>query len=78
MIGGISDAAGEIARYAMLRATARDIKEVDRLYAVAFSIVEMLLALDLTGSLRSKFDQAKQHLRKIEEIRYDLSLRKAA
>ncbi len=73
ILGGLSDCAGEIARYAVLMATEHDAKAVDRAHAVVLEIVELLAALDLTGSLRSKFDQSKQHLRKIEDIRYDLS-----
>lgn len=75
LLGALSDTAGEIARYCVLRATAKDSSEVDRGYAVVIEIVELLAELDLTGSLRSKFDQSKQHLRKLEEIRYDLSKR---
>jgi len=75
VIGGMSDFVGELARLAVLRATDGDDASVDRFYAIAESVIETLLQLDLTGSLRSKFDQAKQHLRKLEDIRYDMSSR---
>ncbi len=73
LLGGLSDTAGELARYAVLRATERDKKAVESAYKTALHIVELFAALDLTGSLRAKFDQSKSHLRKIEDIRYDLS-----
>ncbi len=75
LIGGLSDFIGELARCAVLRATDGDGASVDRFYDAAKEVVALLLQLDLTGSLRSKFDQAKQHLRKLEDIRYDLSRR---
>ena len=77
-LGGLSDFVGELARYAIKLATARRAAEVDRLVEVGTVIVGELAAMNLTGSLRSKFDQAKQHLRKLEDIRYDLSLRSDA
>ncbi|MFA5935237.1 MAG: hypothetical protein WC787_00050 [Patescibacteria group bacterium] len=75
LVGGMSDFIGELARFAVLRATEGDDAAVERFYAMAESIIEALLQLDLTGGLRSKFDQAKQHLRKLEDIRYDMSER---
>jgi len=71
--GGLADAAGEMARLSVLSATNHDAKAVERAYNVAMQIVEHLASLELTGNLRSKFDQTKQHLRRIEDIRYDLS-----
>lgn len=73
--GGLADAAGEMARMSVLSATEGDSKTVDRAYNVASQIVEYLAMLELTGGLRSKFDQSKSHLRRIEDIRYDLSKR---
>lgn len=75
VIGGLSDFLGELARQAVLRATEGDAKAVEHMFLAGREVVEELLQLDLTGSLRSKFDQARQHLRKLEDIRYDLSRR---
>ncbi|MFZ6015164.1 MAG: translin family protein [Patescibacteria group bacterium] len=75
ILGGLSDAAGEMARYSVLRATAGDKQSVEKMHQAVVSIVETLADLDLTGSMRSKFDQSKQHLRRIEDVRYDLSKR---
>ncbi len=73
--GGLADAAGEMARLSVLSATKGDIKNVERAYQIVLQIVEHLATLDLTGNLRAKFDQSKSHLRRIEDIRYDLSKR---
>lgn len=75
VIGGLSDAVGEFARYAVLKATAGEHHAVERLYEAASAAVHALLAMDLTGNLRAKFDQSKNALRKLEEIRYELSRR---
>ena len=73
-LGGLSDATGELVRHAVRRATEGDRGEVERAYAVSSSVVAFLLDLDLTGNLRTKFDQAKKNLRTLEQMRYELSL----
>ena len=76
-VGGVLDVTGEIVRYAVAAASRRDIKEVKRAQEVVTAITGELIAMNITGPLRPKFDQLKQNLRKIEEIVYDLSLRSA-
>lgn len=73
-IGALSDLTGELTRTCVLAATKRKFKEVERLQELVTTAVEFLLGLDLTGAQRQKFDQAKQNLRKIEEIAFSLSL----
>jgi len=73
-LGALSDLTGELTRSAVLAATERKVKEVKRLHVLVREAVEFLLTLDLTGSHRQKFDQAKQNLRKIEEIAFNVSL----
>jgi predicted translin family RNA/ssDNA-binding protein len=74
VIGALSDMTGECTRSCVLAATRRDYAEVRRLSDLVRQGVAILLELDLTGQLRQKFDQAKQNLRKVEEIEFDLSL----
>ena len=45
------------------------------LKTTADAVVRGLTEMDFSGYLRTKYDQAKSHLRKAEEILYDLSLR---
>jgi predicted translin family RNA/ssDNA-binding protein len=73
--GGLADAAGEMARLSVLSATAGDTKTIERAHEITVQIVEHLAMLELTSALRSKFDQSKSHLRRIEDIRYDMSKR---
>lgn len=73
LVGGLSDLIGEFARLGVKKAIARDKEGVDRLLEMSGALVEFMLALDATGGLRNKIDQARQHLRRLEDIRYDLS-----
>ncbi len=74
-LGGLSDVTGELVRYAVARATARDFKEVKRTKQALDEVMAFLVHLDLTGYLRQKYDQARNSLRKMEEIAYDVALR---
>lgn len=72
-LGGLCDLLGEIARKVVLFATERKFNEVKRLSQAAQGVMAELLKIDLTGYERTKFDQAKQALRRIEEVAYDIS-----
>jgi predicted translin family RNA/ssDNA-binding protein len=74
--GGICDFTGEVVRRAIFLATKRRYKEVERCWAIIDEIIHELIQLNLLGSLRPKYDQAKNNLRKIEEIMYDLEIKK--
>lgn len=74
-LGGLFDLTGELVRYGVLKATERDKKEVQRAGAALEEIAGEIISMNITGSLRAKYDQMKQNLRKMEEIRYDLSMR---
>lgn len=73
-LGGLFDLTGELVRYAVLKATERDKNEVERAYETVNAIAKEIISMNITGSLRQKYDQMKQNIRKLEEIRYDLSL----
>ena len=45
-------------------------------YELVEMVVAFLLVLDLTGPLRNKFDQDKRNLRNLEQMLYEISLRK--
>jgi predicted translin family RNA/ssDNA-binding protein len=74
-VGAVSDLTGELVRRAVLLASDGKIKPIHQIFDDVREVVGFLLSMDLTGSLRTKVDQAKSNLRKLEEIRYDLSLR---
>jgi len=73
MIGALSDLIGELVRYGIFCATNKNHDEISRVSKIADRVFEMLLTLDATGYARTKVDQARQHVRKLEEIKYDLS-----
>jgi predicted translin family RNA/ssDNA-binding protein len=73
-LGALSDLTGEMTRSCVLAATDRKFDEVKNLAAAVREIVEFMLTLNMTGGLRGKFDQAKQNLRKIEEISFTLAM----
>lgn len=75
-VGGLSDVVGEIYRFAIKSATEKKFDEVERCYQVAEEIVSEMVDMNLTGYNRQKFDQAKSALQKIEQVRYEVSLRK--
>lgn len=73
-LGGLMDAVGEILRYAVRRATERNLVEVKRAHESIEEIMTALMELNMTGYARTKFDQAKQARHKMEQIMYDVSL----
>lgn len=75
VIGALSDLVGELVRQAVMEAVKGNKQAVEKMLSVGQQVVATLLEMDLTGSLRSKVDQAKSHLRRLEDIRYDLAMR---
>lgn len=74
-LGGLCDFTGELVRYGIALATKMDINEFERVKKAIEEVVNELIKLNLGGYLRTKFDQSKNNLRKIEEINYQLSLK---
>ncbi|MBI2551812.1 hypothetical protein HYW17_00725 [Candidatus Uhrbacteria bacterium] len=75
-LAGLSDFTGELTRKAVQRATQGRAQEVEKLAEVVRDVVEQLIKFDLTGYLRTKYDQAKQNLRRVEEVIYDMHMRR--
>jgi predicted translin family RNA/ssDNA-binding protein len=74
-VAGICDVPGELYRYAIRAATARDFLTVKKCAEAADEIIGELVEFNLTSYLRNKFDQAKQALHKLEQVVYETSLR---
>ena len=75
-IGGLCDLPGELYRYAIKSATAKNFAMVEKCYNTSEEIIGELMNMDLTGYNRNKFDQAKGALHKLEQVVYEVSLRK--
>ncbi len=74
-LAGLTDTTGEMVRYAVRQVTLGNMKAVGEVYDAVEMVVEYLLDMDLTGYLRTKFDQAKKNLRRLEGMTYDLAIR---
>ena len=73
-LGGICDMIGELVRYATNQAAKGKFSEVAKIKKIAEDIMGQLIDFDLTGYLRTKYDQARGHLRKLEQMTYELKL----
>lgn len=74
-LGGVCDLIGELVRFATNQAAGGKFAEVAKLKKIADSIMTQLVDFDLTGYLRTKYDQARGHLRKLEQMAYEIKLR---
>ncbi len=74
-LAGLSDTTGEIVRYTMAQVTKGNVEEAARGRETVEMVIEFFLDMDLTGYLRTKFDQGKRNLSRLEEMMYELSLR---
>ena len=74
-LGGISDLTGELVRLATNEAAKGNFAEVEKLKTIVADVLAELVEFDITGYLRTKYDQAKTNLRKIEQISYEVKLR---
>ncbi len=75
-LGGLCDLTGELVRQAINQATTGNLGEVGRMKKIINEIMAELVEFDMTGYLRTKYDQAKNNLRKIEQIEYEVRIRK--
>jgi predicted translin family RNA/ssDNA-binding protein len=73
-LGALSDATGELVRYAVRQATKGNVAAVEKARDIIEATVGFLLELDLTGDLRQKGDQAKRNLRSLEDMAYQIGL----
>lgn len=74
-LAGLSDTTGEMVRYATRQVTLGNTAAVAQAQEAVGMIIEFMLDLDLTGYLRTKFDQAKKNLSRLEQMTYDLAIR---
>ena len=74
-LGGLCDFTGELVRKAVLAATDKNFKKVEELTSGVRDVIGELIKINLTGYLRTKYDQAKNNLRRAEEVLYDVKMR---
>jgi predicted translin family RNA/ssDNA-binding protein len=74
-IGGICDLSGELVRKATHEAICKNYGEVKRIRDIINEILSELIDFDIIGHMRTKYDQARNNLKKIEQMDYEISLR---
>lgn len=74
-LGGICDLLGELVRKATNEAAAGNFDQVEKIKKFASDMMDQLIDFDMTGYLRTKYDQARGHLRKLEQMAYEIKLR---
>ena len=74
-IAGLCDVPGELYRYSIKAATDKDKKTVRKCAEMGQNIIGELIEFNLTSYLRTKFDQAKSAVNKLEHIVYESSLK---
>ena len=74
-LAGLSDFTGELTRKCVQRATQGRMDEVEKIAEAVRAVIGEMIKFDLTGYLRTKYDQAKQNLRRVEEVLYDIKMR---
>jgi len=75
-LGGICDLTGELVRLAVNQASRGELDEVIKTKNMISDIMTELVEMDISGYLRTKYDQARGNLRKIEQIVYDINVRR--
>ena len=75
-LAGLCDVPSELYRYAIKSATARNLEMVKKCSRLSNDIIGELIEFNLTSYLRTKFDQAKQANQKIEQVVYEISLKR--
>lgn len=74
---GLSDLTGELARVAVLRTISKNYNDVHIVRDFVVGIHDFFLTLDLNNSdLRKKYDAIKWNLKKIEDIIYDIEMKR--
>lgn len=74
-LGGICDTTGELVRRAVNEAAKGNLEEVEKIHGIINDIMGELAEFDMTGYLRTKYDQARGNLRKIEQVNYEVKIR---
>lgn len=74
-LGGVADLTGELQRWAVIRATQRDVESVLKCRVLCDDIMSCMMEFTLkNGGLRRKFDAVKYAVKRMETILYELSL----
>lgn len=76
IISGTCDFTGEIVRKAITIGSIENLKQLVSYKKVIENIAEELTKIGFQGKLRQKYDEVERNLRKMENILYDIKLKK--
>jgi predicted translin family RNA/ssDNA-binding protein len=76
IIAGICDFTGELLRRTITIASVENFKQIGEYKKIIENIAEQLTKIGFKGKLRQKYDEVERNLRKIEDIIYDIKLKK--
>ncbi len=74
-MAGLLDVPGELYRYALHAVTQKNITEVTRAVDASQELYGALIGFEFTQYLRTKFDQARNMIHKLEELSAELALK---
>jgi predicted translin family RNA/ssDNA-binding protein len=76
-LAGLSDFTGELTRYAVLAATNNNHQIIKQIhFTIDYILSKMMLFNFSNGELRRKYDAVKWNLKKVENILYDISMKR--
>jgi len=75
-IGGMCDFTGELVRLAINEIIDKNLSAIKPIKDTINEVLNELIDFDITGYLRTKYDQARGNLKKIEQIDYEINLKK--
>ncbi len=76
IIAGTCDFTGELLRKAITIASVENFKQIGEYKKIIEDIAEQLTKIGFKGKLRQKYDEVERNLSKIEDIIYDIKLKK--
>ena len=76
LLGGIADATGELVRRAITIANSDTFDVITGYREIAEEVAEKLSKVRMDGKIRKKYDDVERNLRRLEEILYDIRLKK--
>ncbi len=75
-IGGLCDLTGELVRQAVLLGNKKGLVKIKKYTKITKEVVGFMMKLYLSGKTRQKFDESKRNLKRLEQIIYEINLRK--
>lgn len=76
IISGICDFTGELLRRTRIIASLKNFDKIEEYQTLIESIASELTKIGFSGKLRQKYEEVERNLNRIEEIMYDIKLKK--